>query len=458
MNDTIAAIATPLGRGAIGVVRMSGPQALKALAKVWKKGGQPVEKFVTHRLYLGKILDLSTGKPVDQVLASLMKNPNSYTGEDVIEISCHGGAQVLQQILVQLLEAGARPAEPGEFTKRAFLNGKMDLTQAEAVAELIDSKSNISARLAEEQLDGKLSTIIVDLGERLKKLLAFVEATIDFPEEDTEFIRDSDVGRGLVSISDDLDRLIKSYNQGRVYREGVKTVIAGPPNAGKSSLLNALLGIERAIVHHSPGTTRDTIEEGIVLGGVSFRLIDTAGIREAEAEVEEIGVEKSRRELTSAEVVLLVLDGHNFIPPEERFIEELKNVEHVVVVINKKDLGISVVHEELANLFGTRSIFEISAKDGGGIEELCDSLVQEVVGERSSEDESVVITSGRHFKLLKKCMDNLGGASKAISKRESSEFIAHYLRQGLDSLGQITGEITTDDILNEIFSTFCIGK
>lgn len=459
MNKTIAAIATPLGRGAIGIVRMSGPNGLNILKKVWKSAPHPVENFVTHRLYLGNIVDLSTGKAVDQVLAAYMRGPNSYTGEDIIEVSCHGGPKVLQGILDQLISAGARPAEPGEFTKRAFLNGKMDLAQAEAVAQIIDSKSAAAVRLAEEQLEGRLSKEIAALIEKVKKLTAFVEATIDFPEEDTEFIKTADVERQIGDIYFKIERLIKSYNQGRIYRDGVKTVIAGPPNAGKSSLLNALLGSERAIVHHVPGTTRDTIEDEALLGGVSFRFVDTAGVREAEEEVEEIGVAKTKKELTTAEVVLLVLDGNNFVKPDPKFIEELKGVEHVIIVVNKTDLGVTISSEELVDLIGKRPVFEISAKSGRGIERLSEGIVAEVVGKETvAEAEGIVVTARRHFLLLKTSQENLTNARQSVAKKESSEFIAHHLRRALDSLGRIIGAVTTDDILNEIFSSFCIGK
>lgn len=456
---TIAAIATPIGRGAIGIVRMSGGDVLEILGKLWKSGARSVDKFATHRLYLGNIVDLSTGRPIDKVFACLMRGPDSYTGEDVVEISCHGGAQVLKSILDQVLAAGARMAEPGEFTKRAFLNGKMDLAQAEAVAALIDSKSALSARLAEEQLEGKLSDTIVDLRERLKKLLAFIEAAIDFPEEDIELIKDAGIQGQLAGVRAEVEGLIKSYDQGRVYREGVKTVIAGPPNAGKSSLLNSILGMERAIVHHVPGTTRDTIEEDVLLDGISFRFIDTAGLREAEEEVEEIGVARSKKEVSSAEMVVLVVDGHDFIPVEPRFVDELAAVRHVIIAVNKKDLGISITSEKLKGLFGDRPIVEISAKTGEGVGELCSGLAPEILG-RSGLDETtgLMIISRRHFDSLNRVRDNLGHAQDTIKKGESAEFIAVYLRQALDSLGEIIGEVTTDDILDEIFRSFCIGK
>lgn len=458
MQDTIVAIATPLGMGAIGVIRMSGPKSKDILEKVWKSKGVSVDKIVSHRLYLGNIVRLSTGRPVDKVLISYMKAPNSYTGEDIVEISCHGGTQILRKILAQTLEAGARLAEPGEFTKRAFLNGKMDLVQAEAVASIIDSKTELSAKIAEEQLEGRLSNSIEALREQLKELLVFVEATIDFPEEDISFIKRSDVEMKLGDVLIELKKLLATYDHGRIYREGVKTVIAGPPNAGKSSLLNALLGHERAIVHHIPGTTRDTIEEEALLDDVLFKFVDTAGIREAEAEVEEIGVGRSKKMLSLAEVVLLVIDGHFFEALDPRFIEELARVKHVIVVVNKKDLGVKTPQQFLQDNFPNRTAVEISAKTGAGLVDLKTTLIKEILGGSLEEMSGVVVASFRHFNLLKEAEASLLLATNSINNNESAEFIAHHLKVGLDALGKIVGAVTSDDILNEIFSNFCIGK
>lgn len=456
---TIAAIATPPGRGAIGVVRMSGPEALKILEKVWKSTPHPVEKFVTHRLYLGNIVKLSTGIVIDKVLAALMRAPNSYTGEDVVEISCHGGGVVIKSILSELFNAGAIPAEPGEFTKRAFLNGKLDLIQAEAVAGLIDAKSKTAAKIAEEQLEGKISKEINDVVMRLKSLSAFVEATIDFPEEDTEFIKVGEIEEKTKEIRRRLASLVKSYGKGKIFKEGVKAVIAGPPNAGKSSLLNALLGSERAIVHHVPGTTRDTIEEESLINDIPFRFVDTAGIRQAEEEVEEMGVDRSKKELSQAEVVLLVVDGSDFKGIDSRFRGELEKVEHVIVVVNKSDLGVKIGKKETDSILNKRRSVRISAKEGKGLDELREILVSEMAGEGElAEDETMAITSERHHIQIKEALAGLEEAEKEIKKKESAEFISLYLRKSLEALGRITGEVTTDEILNEIFSKFCIGK
>jgi len=459
MEETITAIATPPGRGAIGVIRISGSRAKEILGRVWKSRAHPVENFITHRLYLGNIVDLSTGETVDQVMAALMQGPHSYTAEDVVEISCHGGPQTIKAILNQIVKAGARMAEPGEFTKRAFLNGKIDLAQAEAVAQLIDARSVRAARMAEEQLEGKLSKKIQDLQSNLKELTAYVEASIDFPEEDERFIEEGEIGKRIGSLQQTITHLIESYDEGRILREGVKTVIAGPPNAGKSSLLNAILGTERAIVHHIPGTTRDTIEEGVTIRGIPFRMIDTAGIREAEEEVEEIGVGRSRHALTQAEVVIVVLDGHNYQATNDRFVEELRDVKHVIVAINKMDLKEKIDSKRIRERFAGRTIVKVSAKNGDGIDNLLEKIADEIVSDHAAnEEEDVVITSERHFGLLVRSAEALVSAGKEIDNNASPEFIAIHLKEALGQLGRIVGEVTTDDLLNEIFSRFCIGK
>lgn len=459
MKDVIAAIATPVGRGAIGIIRISGLGSLEILGKLWKSRVGPVENFVSHRIYLGKIASLSTGKTIDKVLASYMKAPNSYTGEDIVEISCHGSGVVLKSILDEIISAGARLAEPGEFTKRAFLNGKMDLAQAEGVAALIDSTSKRGAEIAEMHLEGRLSREIRSISDQLSEILAFVEASIDFPEEDIDFIKGSGIENKTKNISDNLDSLIKTFDYGQILSEGIKVVLAGPPNAGKSSLLNAFLGRERAIVHSKPGTTRDTIEEELNLEGITFRFIDTAGIREAEEEVEEIGVEKSRKEAIRAEVLLLVLDGNSYHEISEPFYNEIKDIKHLFVIINKSDLGINLDKTSIETKYHDRPIFFISAAKGEGLQELRKALVKEFSLTKDSVDtESVIITSRRHLQALIMAKENLNKAKASIKKAESSEFAAHHLRRSLDSLGEIIGLVTPTDILNKIFSNFCIGK
>lgn len=457
-EDTVAAIATAPGRGAIGIVRISGPGALGILKKVWKSHHQSVEKFATHRIYLGNIVDLSTGKTIDRVLASYMKGPHSYTGEDTVEISSHGGDVVLGNILRQVLTAGARPAAPGEFTKRAFLNNKLDLIQAEGVAALINSCSTTGAKIATEQLEGILSRQISEIKDGVKEALAFIEATIDFPEEEIEFIQSSDLKKKILFFEGKIEELVESYSEGRLLNSGVKVVIAGPPNAGKSSLLNVLLGFERAIVHRNPGTTRDTVEGEMLLNGIVFRLVDTAGIREAEEEVEEMGVERSKKAATTAEAVIIVIDGNNYKGLEKKFVDELSGVEHVFIVVNKSDLAQKISEGEIRGIFGKRPVCLVSAKTGAGVEGLRQLLAKEMTGGRLKEAEGNIITSERHYNLLLRTRDKLGSAIQSMEKREPSEFLALHLRGALDSLGEMTGEVTTDAILDEIFSKFCIGK
>jgi len=457
-RDTIAAIATPLGKGAIGVVRMSGGRSRDILKKVWKSSRHPVDKFKTHRIYLGNIIEQSTGRHIDEVLVLFMAGPNSYTGEDVIEISCHGGIYVTRRILEELLLAGARCAEPGEFTKRAFLNGKLDLVEAEAVVAIIESEGERALRAAMEQLKGGLSKEIDGLIDRTKEVLAILEASIDFPEEeDIRFIDEADVAGRIDRLIGEIELLLDTARFGRLIKDGVKTVIVGPPNAGKSSLLNRLLGFERAIVHHTPGTTRDTIEERMEVDGITIRLIDTAGIREAMNEVEEIGISRSREEASSAEIVIVVLDGHSYIPLEEEFLKGLCKVGSLIVVINKSDLGIKEeVRREVGRLFSGRKILEVSAIKGDGIDDLFGAIKDEIRRDMDGASEVAVITSERHKNLLTEAVAALKEGRKSLS--EGIEFAAEHVRRVLHHIGEITGAVYNEQVLDEIFGRFCIGK
>ena len=460
-NSTIAAISTSPGIGAIGVIRMSGIHAKEILKKVWISANISVDKFETHRLYYGKI------STIDNVLAVWMKAPHSYTGEDVVEISCHGGTVSTKAVLEAVIEAGARPATPGEFTRRAFLNGKMDLSQAEGVADIINATNERAARLAREQLEGTLSKKVKEIQSKLKETKAFIEATIDFSEGDIGFIKKDGVELNIKDICKCLQNLASTLDEGRMIHDGVRVVIVGRPNVGKSSLLNALLGSERAIVHHAPGTTRDLIEDMVNIGGVTFRLIDTAGIRDSTCEIEQMGIKRTRMRLSEADLAIVIFDATFICDDDFKLLDEIGDSPKVIV-INKIDLLSAGVarraFEHLPKTGAQRTHsdrtpadqIKLSAKTGEGIDILKDHMIRFVSSRSSSE--GVVITNIRHKKAIDRSIEFINSASKAISEGESAEFIAHHIGMAMDSLGEITGEVTTEDILDEIFSKFCIGK
>lgn len=478
-EKTITAIATPTGIGAVGMVRISGENAKNVLAKLWISSHHPVDSFVTHRLYYGKVVSLSTDKltilseakdppkspdkpvqPIDNVLAVWMQAPHSFTGEDVVEIFCHGGSYSSKMVLEAVLLAGARMAEPGEFTKRAFLNGKIDLAQAEGVAEVIGAVSERAYRLAGEQLEGKLSQEINHIQTSLKEIKAFVEATIDFPEEDVEFLEHGEITKKIDKIYDQLTKLSSTYNEGRLIHDGVRVVIVGKPNVGKSSLLNALLECERAIVHHSPGTTRDTIEETIIINGVLFRLVDTAGIHDSSCEVEKIGISRSKIKINEADLILVVLDPSRPIEKEdEQILNETSGLERMIV-INKTDVAQVFRPAGITDLkvCATADTIKCSAKTRLGIDNLKSALINFVNKSDKKSGEGVIIANLRHKNAIDESIDSLLKAKDETNDRSSAEFIAHHLQSAMNSLGKITGFVTTDDVLNEIFSKFCIGK
>jgi len=450
-KETIAAISTPPGVGAVSIVRMSGQAAKEVLKKVWLNNHAPVDNFATHRLYYGKIVD-SVNKPVDNVLAVIMKAPHSYTGEDLVEVHCHGGGLPAKEVLSALLSAGAVLAEPGEFTRRAFLNGKMDLAQAEGVAEVIASVSERAFRLAKEQLAGRLSKEVMSLQCSLKEIKALIEATIDFPEEDIELIKHDGILKKISPIKKRLNELISTYDEGRLLHDGVKVAIVGKPNVGKSSIMNLLAGHERSIVHHVPGTTRDTIEEGVDIGGVHFRLIDTAGIHHSTHEVELIGIRRTKMKLDEADLALVVLDmSRPLDKDDERIFEETKGMKSLVI-FNKSDLA------KKSHLKKNADTIMTSAVKGTGIDLLKKGLLNFVTPKKEKEGEGVILTNLRHKKNLDTACENLEKASSSIKNKEPVEFSALYIQKTMSELGKITGTVTTEDVLNEIFSKFCIGK
>ncbi len=458
-EDTIAAIGTPVGKGAIGIVRISGKKALKILKELFRtKKGERKETFEERKMYYGLVVN-EFEEPIDEVLAVYMKGPRSFTGEDVVEIHSHGGIVVVRKILREVLKKGARLAEPGEFTMRAFINGKIDLTQAEAINQLIEAKSEVEAKVALKQLEGNLSKKIEELRDNLLELKAYIEAAVDFPEEEIEILEKGQVKGKILEALDKLKKLIESYEEGKLIREGIKVAIVGRPNVGKSSLLNALLKEERAIVTEIPGTTRDIIEESITLKGIPLRLIDTAGIRETLEKVERIGIKRSLEKLREADVILFVVDGSKGLTEEDlKILNHLKGKENVIAVVNKRDLGLKV---KCSDLKGFKKCVEVSAKEEKGIEELTEKILELVMIEPEAVlgKEEPLITSERQKRLLEEAKGALERVLKSLDEGfESPEFLSIDLNEALEKLGMIVGKITTEDMFDIIFSRFCIGK
>jgi len=442
LEDTIAAIATPVGEGAIAVLRLSGSEA-KAIVSCIFRDGTSVAEWEPRRLYLGGVWS-QDGK-IDQVLGTYFRAPHSYTGQDLIEISCHGGILVTRQILALLLRSGARAAEPGEFTQRAFLNGKMDLTQAEAVMDVIHAQTELALRAANEQLAGRLGSELRQLQDALLTTLAHVEAYIDFPDEQIDPDTGVTLNERLKDIGRRLQRLLGTAEQGRILRHGLRTVIYGEPNVGKSSLLNLLLGYDRAIVSEIPGTTRDTIEDTINFHGIPVRLIDTAGARESRDRVEQEGIRRTRVELEQADLILHMVDASS--PGKENIRSDQKRL----LILNKVDLGL---HPDWKGVDGIR----FSCKTDFGREALENKIRNRVVGGEVSLQNSHIAISARHQSCLHAAEQAVNKASKGIAQSQLPELIAVDLRSALDEIGDVVGKHDTEDLLGKIFSEFCIGK
>lgn len=457
IGDTITAISTPMGEGGISVIRVSGIDALAVADRVFL-GKTKLGEAPSHTAHFGRVVE-GDGRLIDEVVAVVFRTPSSYTCEDVVEISCHGGYLVTQRVLERVQSAGARLAKPGEFTRRAFLNGRLDLSQAEAVADLIHSESDAAYRSSVRQLSGELSRKIKSVRDELLNLASLLELELDFSEEDVEFANRKALEKRLRDAVSLVDELLASYSVGKVYREGVRVTIAGKPNAGKSSLLNAILEDSRAIVSEVPGTTRDTISERVSIKGVVFKLTDTAGLRETVDQIEREGVERARKEAEEADIVLLVIDyierDYNGTEPLYAELEEICKRDGVklVRVWNKIDLYEGRASRALE--YG--EVFYVSALRGDGIDFLKDGLFNMVLG-GSTNEMSVVVTNARHRDALSRARKSLKYALETLRSGKSGEFVALDLRSGLNALGEITGEITTEDILNNIFSRFCIGK
>lgn len=453
-SDTIVAPATPPGEGGIGIVRLSGPSAENLLCAAFRSRTAP-STLASHHLYHGRLCR-PDGTAVDEVLAVIMRAPHSYTGEDVAEIHCHGGSQVLRGTLDLFLAAGARLARPGEFTQRAFLNGRLDLAQAEAVSALIGARSEQAARTALGQLEGRLSRQLHLFTNGLRELLLLIEAHIDFPDDDLGSLDLRAVAGRASTVHSEMLTLLSTFDTGRALREGVSVLILGRPNVGKSSLLNALLGEARAIVTEIPGTTRDTVEEQLILGGIPLRLVDTAGVRDSADPIEQEGVRRAKAKAEAADLVLLVIDASQPLTGEDRMAIALAPPERTLLVRNKCDLPL---HGDLGALDGFARQLAISAKGGAGLSDLQAAVVTFFSGGAADVLEGgVVLTERRHREALRGAVDALERFLAAGAVGEPLECLAMELREALAALGQITGETTPDVILEQIFSRFCIGK
>ncbi len=458
-RDTIAALATPVGESAIGVVRMSGRKTFEIADKIFRgKGNQIPSGAESFRALYGRIIHPESQEVIDEVLLLVLRSPHTYTCEDMVEISGHGSALSLQKILESLLQQGARLARPGEFTERAFLNGRIDLAQAEAVLDVIRSKTDGSFRSALDHLGGTFSKRVNAFREELLDCLAHIEGAIDFPDEDIEILGESELLKRLESLSEEIEGLLKGAATGIVFREGLTTVIAGRPNVGKSSLLNALLRQNRAIVTPIAGTTRDAIEELANIRGIPVRLVDTAGIRNPGNVVEAEGISRSRSYIRRADLVLLVMDGSEPATSEDEQLFEAISEKPAIVVVNKQDLPQRLDVEQLVQVINGKAIVRLSAVRGEGLDRLEETIGRMVWRGETRVSEGAWVTNVRHKEALEKAFVSLRCAKEQFAKRAPHEIIAVDLREALSALGEIVGEIFTEDLLDKIFSQFCIGK
>jgi len=456
-EETIAAISTPFGESGIGIVRMSGPMA-EPIVRGLFKAKRDQSLFISHHFHYGEIIDPKDGHPVDEVLVVLMRGPKTYTREDIVEINCHGGYLVLQKVLELVLAQGARMAQPGEFTKRAFLNGRIDLTRAEAVIDLIKARTMEGIDIANQQLKGWLYKEMTALKESLIEHLSLIEAHIDFPEEEMETIPQAEMRRDLLHSVQKLEEWISTHEEGRVFREGISCAITGKTNVGKSSLLNVLLKQERAIVTPIPGTTTDVIEEVLNIHGIPVRLMDTAGLRKAKDFIEQEGVKRAKERVADADLILLILDGSRDLDEDDlEIILEIK--EKKVVIINKKDLPLKLSLEEIKKRFPEDPLVSISALKNEGVEDLKKAIYSSLIHrDIRVSPEHLIVANIRHKIALTQINENLLNALKGLEEGASLEFIAFEIRSALDALGEMVGETTTEEVLNRIFEQFCIGK
>jgi len=459
LEDTIAAIATPAGQGGIGIIRISGKDAIAVADAVLRlHSGKTLSSCKSHIVQHGWVVNAQDQDILDEVLITLMRAPKSYTAEDVVEINCHGGMTVLRAVLQAVLNAGARLATPGEFTKRAFLSGRMDLTQAEAVIDIIQAKTENFLRQSHHQLKGELSMQLNQMREELIKLYTMVEALINFPEDGIDAQgRQQILGRIRVQESD-IVKLLESSKSGRIIKEGIRIVLCGKPNVGKSSLLNALLKEQRAIVTDIAGTTRDVLEESAQIKGIPISLVDTAGILEPRDLIEEEAVKRSHLYIKSADVVLLVLDHSNSLEEQDRLLMDQLKMARVLVVINKTDLKEKIDISIPGGIFGKEHIVKVSSLNPASIQELETIIVDFICKDNNFDTQGILISNIRHIKALESAQNNLQDACRLMTENTSLEFISEELKSAVNQLDAITGRNIDEDLLDRIFSEFCIGK
>lgn len=457
ITDTIAAISSAAGNSGIGIIRVSGDEAIEVVDKIFRPANKnkKLANVESHTVHYGHIMD--GDKTLDQVLVIVMKNPHSYTGEDTVEIDCHGGMLILKKVLDLVLKNGARTAEPGEFTKRAFLNGRIDLSQAEAVMDLINSKNDFALNSSIEQLKGGVSDAIKDIRKDIIYHIAFIESALDDPEHISLDGYDEEITEMLNENINKISKLVNSFDNGRIMKEGIKTVILGKPNAGKSSLLNLMLGEDRAIVTDIEGTTRDTLEENINFNGLSLKIIDTAGIRDTEDLVERIGVNKAKEIAKEGDLIIYVVDGSRELDDNDREIIKLINNKQAIILVNKSDMDTVINIDELKK-DSNRDVILFSAKNGEGMDQLEEEIRNMFYSGKVTYNDQVYITNARHKEALENALESLKQVKNSVDAGMPEDFYSIDLMDAYTDLGLIIGESVEDDLVNEIFSKFCMGK
>lgn len=457
ITDTIAAISSAAGNSGIGIIRVSGDEAIEVVDKIFRPANKnkKLANVESHTVHYGHIMD--GDKTLDQVLVIVMKNPHSYTGEDTVEIDCHGGMLILKKVLDLVLKNGARTAEPGEFTKRAFLNGRIDLSQAEAVMDLINSKNDFALNSSIEQLKGGVSDAIKDIRKDIIYHIAFIESALDDPEHISLDGYDEEITEMLNENINKISKLVNSFDNGRIMKEGIKTVILGKPNAGKSSLLNLMLGEDRAIVTDIEGTTRDTLEENINFNGLSLKIIDTAGIRDTEDLVERIGVNKAKEIAKEGDLIIYVVDGSRELDDNDREIIKLINDKQAIILVNKSDMD-TVINIDDLKKDSNRDVILFSAKNGEGMDQLEEEIRNMFYSGKVTYNDQVYITNARHKEALENALESLKQVKNSVDAGMPEDFYSIDLMDAYTNLGLIIGESVEDDLVNEIFSKFCMGK
>ncbi|MBQ3509881.1 MAG: tRNA uridine-5-carboxymethylaminomethyl(34) synthesis GTPase MnmE [Peptococcaceae bacterium] len=457
-QDTIAALVTAVGESSVGIIRISGPEAVSIAAKIYQ-GKSDLLKADTHTIHYGYVYDWKQDKKIDEALFMLMRGSRSFTGEDVVEVQCHGGMVVLKQVLQLILLSGARLAEQGEYSKRAFLNGRLDLAQAESIMDIVQAKTDKGVDLALSQLQGNLSGMVKTLRADLLELIAFIQADIDYPDDDIERLTMDQQQERILNLKAQVNAVLKNAQKGKMIRDGLKVVIAGKPNVGKSSLLNALLGQERAIVTDIPGTTRDVIEEYINLNGIPLKIVDTAGIRETDNVVEQIGVDKAQQFVKNADLVLYVVDAvQGLTKQDEQMMADIHN-QPVIYLLNKSDMGISdAIRQQLNDAIGDAPVLEISAREKIGLEQLEEKITDLFFAGTLEVSNDIMVTNVRHIQILEESLAHMEGFLNGIMMGLSVDFLVIDLQNAWEKLGKITGETVEEDLLDQIFSKFCLGK